>query len=124
MSGQDGSCLRYIPEALRGLVLERSGYRCEYVSPEGYRCEQTTKLQIDHIVPYAKGGPTTSENLRCLCQSHNLWAAEKAFGKELVRGRIAGSGGGDGFIAEASTPGYVRNRQRAARLSLPARVFA
>ena len=28
-------------------------------------------LQVDHIVPYAQGGPTTQENGRLLCGEHN-----------------------------------------------------
>ena len=29
-------------------------------------------LHLDHIVPWSAGGPDTSENLRLLCEPHNL----------------------------------------------------
>jgi hypothetical protein len=35
-------------------------------------CEETVdNCEIDHIVPYSKGGPTTQENGRVLCGFHN-----------------------------------------------------
>jgi hypothetical protein len=30
-----------------------------------------SRCEIDHIIPYAHGGPTTQENGRCLCGFHN-----------------------------------------------------
>jgi 5-methylcytosine-specific restriction endonuclease McrA len=41
-------------------------------------------LQIDHIVPFAKGGKTEASNLRTLCRAHNLLMAELEFGREKV----------------------------------------
>lgn len=34
-------------------------------------CDGARRCQVDHIVPYAKGGPTTQENGRLLCGFHN-----------------------------------------------------
>jgi 5-methylcytosine-specific restriction endonuclease McrA len=39
------------------------------------------KLEIDHVIPYAKGGSNSPENLRLLCPAHNRLAAEKEYGK-------------------------------------------
>jgi len=36
------------------------------------RCGSRHRLQIDHIQPFAMGGLSTSQNLRILCQKHNL----------------------------------------------------
>lgn len=49
---------------LRRSVLERDGYRCLF-------CGSTTRLTMDHVIPEAKGGPTTFENLQVLCGSCN-----------------------------------------------------
>lgn len=83
---------RYIPAAIRALVLQRAGYQCEYRGPDGHRCESRTGLAIDHIWPYALWGRGDEENLQALCPNHNLWKAERDFGKEFIRRKIAGSG--------------------------------
>jgi len=37
-------------------------------------CDRPARIcQIDHIVPFAQGGPTTQENGRLLCGFHNRW---------------------------------------------------
>jgi hypothetical protein len=35
-------------------------------------CDERHGLEIDHIVPFAEGGPTTKENLARLCQWHHM----------------------------------------------------
>jgi 5-methylcytosine-specific restriction endonuclease McrA len=45
------------------------------------RCDAERNLQIDHIVPYARGGDNSLENLRLLCARHNRLAAEREYGK-------------------------------------------
>ena len=62
---------RYIPIALKRATWRRANSKCEYVGPSG-RCTSTHKLQVDHFIPLALGGKTTLENLRLLCQNHNL----------------------------------------------------
>lgn len=56
-----------IPRALRRLVRARAQSRCEYCQTSewlsGLQCE------IDHIVPRAKEGPTTDDNLCLACAS-------------------------------------------------------
>lgn len=84
----ENSRSRYVPIVLRDKVLERASHRCEYRSPDGRRCTARTALQIDHVVPYARGGQTTPENLRVLCRPHNLFAAEQAFGRGFVDAQI------------------------------------
>ena len=78
----------HLPSELRELVLERADYRCEFKAGNA-RCRERTSLQIDHVIPDALGGPTSLENLRCLCSAHNLWAAEVAFGRAFIRTKIA-----------------------------------
>jgi 5-methylcytosine-specific restriction endonuclease McrA len=49
-------------ESYRAEVARRARYRCEYC---GYpEAASSTPLEIDHIVPEARGGHTTIDNLR------------------------------------------------------------
>ena len=57
------------------------------MSADGHRCEETGRLEIDHITPVALGGTTTPENLRVLCRAHNQFEAERVLGKEHVQRR-------------------------------------
>ena len=75
---------RGIPKAVRRAVWERDGGRCTFTSEDGHRCTATGRLEFDHIVPLAKGGRTSAENLRVLCRAHNQYEAERSFGKQHV----------------------------------------
>ncbi|MFL5261666.1 MAG: HNH endonuclease, partial [Anaeromyxobacteraceae bacterium] len=70
-----------IPAAVRREVSKRDGGRCAWCSPDGRRCGSTWMLELDHIVPAALGGPSTVENLRLHCRSHNRLGAEQIFGR-------------------------------------------
>ena len=75
---------RYVPRAVVRAVHERDGGQCAFVGPDGRRCTARSNLQLDHVVPFARGGRTTTENLRQLCAAHNRYEAERAFGSEHV----------------------------------------
>ncbi|WP_413578355.1 HNH endonuclease [Bdellovibrio sp. HCB290] len=63
--------------AKRNLLLN-ANYCCEFQNPNtGVKCGSKYQLQIDHIQPVALGGLNENENLRVLCRTHNLAAAEK-----------------------------------------------
>lgn len=62
---QDGRPIREpIPEELRRAVFERDGGKC-------VRCGEAFNIQYDHILPVAKGGATSLENLQLLCADCN-----------------------------------------------------
>jgi hypothetical protein len=76
---------RRIPAALRDAVFARDKRRCAYIGSTGKRCGATHHLQIDHIVPYARGGTNALGNLRLLCERHNKHEAERVLGVDIVR---------------------------------------
>jgi len=79
--GRGGSTTgRYCPVEDRRQVWERDGERCAYVSKDGRRCNSTHQLELHHVDPFAKGGPTTERNLKVYCRRHNQFQAEKDFG--------------------------------------------
>ena len=77
--------VRHVPRAVVRAVVERDGGRCTFVGPDGRRCGERMGLQFDHVIPFARGGKTTVENLRQLCPAHNQYEAERVFGEAHMR---------------------------------------
>jgi hypothetical protein len=76
---------RYVPVSLARTLHRRSRSRCEFIdSKTGRRCESRFRLQIDHVQPYALGGPTAFDNLRLLCPSHNALEARRTYGNAKI----------------------------------------
>ena len=75
---------RYIPKAVNLEVWKRDQAACTYTSPDGKRCGTRVFLQRDHIVPFGMGGPSTTENLRLMCRTHNLLLARQSDGPSLI----------------------------------------
>ena len=73
-----------ISARIKNAVFERDGGRCAYRFEDDRICGSRWKLEFDHIVPLAKGGKTTVDNLRLLCRAHNQYAADKAFGQRFM----------------------------------------
>ncbi len=69
-------------------IYERDGEQCTYVSPSGERCRARAFVQLDHENPRACGGAGTTDNGRLLCRAHNLFEAEKVFGRPFIESRI------------------------------------
>jgi len=75
---------RRIPKAIREQVFTRDKGRCTYKGATGNRCGSTHHLQIDHIVPFARGGTNAASNLRLLCGKHNRLEAERVYGATAI----------------------------------------
>jgi hypothetical protein len=75
---------RSIPAPLRREVWRRDGGRCTFVGPDGHRCDSRWQLQFDHIdaVALAGGKTPTAADLRLRCRPHNIFEAERVFGRE------------------------------------------
>ncbi len=69
---QTGNTLdtRYIPDSVRQEVLERDGYKCK-------KCSSPSYLELDHIIPRARGGATSVKNLQVLCRECNRKKGER-----------------------------------------------
>jgi hypothetical protein len=80
---------RYVPVSIARTLHRRSESRCEFIDPHTKRrCGSRFRLQIDHIFPFALGGPTSLENLRLLCPSHNALEARRTFGDSKLVANI------------------------------------
>jgi 5-methylcytosine-specific restriction endonuclease McrA len=61
--------------ALRHLVSQRAGWRCEYChAPQGPTGQS---FHLDHVVPESRGGERTQENLALACPRCNLTRGEQ-----------------------------------------------
>src|SRR6185436_16176488 len=77
---------RHVPAAVKRAVWMRDDGRCAFVGVAG-RCCETGFLEFHHVVPFARGGPTNTENLQLRCRAHNAHEAQRDF-----PGRSARSG--------------------------------
>ncbi|ACL64260.1 HNH nuclease [Anaeromyxobacter dehalogenans 2CP-1] len=84
----------HVPAHVRREVWERDGGRCTFVLASGERCGSTHRLELDHVVPRARGGGSTAGNLRIRCRGHNLAEARRVFGDAVMDGYAARRRGG------------------------------
>jgi hypothetical protein len=77
-----------VPRAVRREVFERDGEQCTFTDERGNRCPARTDLELDHVVPRARGGTNDTGNLRVACRPHNKLYAEQAFGRAHVEEQI------------------------------------
>ena len=73
-----------VPAKVKREVAKRDEGRCQWPVASGGVCGSTVRLEVDHVVPRGKGGPSTVDNCRILCQAHNLEAARSAYGDEVM----------------------------------------
>ena len=62
-----------IPPEVRKYVFTRNKYQCQSCG----QTHQETELNIDHIIPLAKGGSNDISNLQTLCRKCNQRKTDK-----------------------------------------------
>ena len=68
---------RYIPAEVKRVVWSKSEGKC-------VNCKSTYALEYDHVIPFAKGGSTTVQNLRLLCRNCNHRHAIERYGMAKI----------------------------------------
>jgi hypothetical protein len=78
---QPSTSPRHIPAEVKRAVWTRDEGKCQWPLASGGICGSTTRLELDHVVPLARGGASTVGNTRVLCRIHNGLAARQVFGE-------------------------------------------
>jgi 5-methylcytosine-specific restriction endonuclease McrA len=95
-----------VPAKVKREVVKRDQGKCQWKLPDGGVCGATAKLEVDHVVPRGKGGPSTVENCRILCKPHNLESARQAYGDAHMDLFTRGTSPGDAPLAREDVAGY------------------
>ena len=69
-----------IPAAVRREVWERDQGRCTWPLDSGGCCGSMHRLELDHIIPWARFGEPKTDKLRVVYATLNRLAARQAFG--------------------------------------------
>lgn len=71
---------RVIPAEVKRTVYKRDGGQCAFVGRNDRRCSETGFLEFHHVVPFARGGEATTNNIALRCRAHNQYEALLDFG--------------------------------------------
>jgi len=74
----------HVTAAVRREVWSRDEGKCTWPLDSGGICGSTLRLEIDHVVPRARGGPSTVDNSRLTCKFHNQLAARHVYGDDWM----------------------------------------
>jgi hypothetical protein len=77
---------RHIPNEVKRGAQRRDKGQCGFVSADGRRCTERTFLEFHHVIPYARGGRATIDNISLRCRRHNQYEAELVFGPRQTAG--------------------------------------
>jgi 5-methylcytosine-specific restriction endonuclease McrA len=61
---------KHVPAAIFRAVWKRDGGRCSWPLDSGGACGSTHRLELDHVVPWARWGGETVDDLRVVCHAH------------------------------------------------------
>jgi hypothetical protein len=87
------STSRYLPAPVRRTSHSADDGRCRFVGPGGRRCASMRQVEFHHVLPWARGGDRSPDNIRLMCRTHNAYLATKDYG-EVVMARFRKSRGG------------------------------
>ena len=69
---------------MKRAVWARDDGKCSWPLDSGGTCGSTLRLEIDHVVPRGRGGPSTVDGCRLLCRVHNQLAARQVYGDDWM----------------------------------------
>jgi len=75
---------RYIPAPVRRGSHSSDNGQCGFVSSGGRRCGTYRDVQFHHVVAWARGGDPSPRNIRLMCRTHNVYLAERDYGKAVM----------------------------------------
>ena len=113
----NGQTDRTLPASVRRAVWRRDHARCTFVGRAGNQCGSQFMLEYHHLVPWARGGESTVENLTLRCRAHNAYEAELSMGRRHRSTRTGASRDARGGSKRATSPITARrtdqrNRRR------------
>lgn len=117
-----------VPPRVKREVRRRDGGRCQWPTHDGGICGSTVRTEVDHVIPRGRGGPSTVDNCRILCDLHNREAARIAYGDDLidrfaprvpVARDVAGVTGATGLPADCPDPPVGDSARAGRRHALP-----
>ena len=76
--------MRGISAPVRRFVWQRDSGQCTFVTEDTRRCPERHRLEYHHEEAYGLGGDRSAGNVRLLCRVHNLYMAEKDYGKKKM----------------------------------------
>lgn len=83
---------RAIPQWVQDSVWQRDGGRCAFTAPDARRCQARSRLEFDHVRPWALGGRSQDPaGIRLLCREHNALEARRILGDAVVDAAIGRS---------------------------------
>jgi len=74
----------HVTAAVKRAVWSRDDGKCTWPLDSGGICGSTLRLEIDHVVPRGRGGPSTIDNCRLTCAMHNQLAARQVYGDDWM----------------------------------------
>ena len=76
---------RHVPADVRREVVARDGLRCAFVDPKtGRRCGSNQRLELEHHVPFGRGGAHDADAMSLYCRAHNQFTARREFGAKQI----------------------------------------
>jgi hypothetical protein len=82
----------HVTAAVKRAVWSRDDGKCTWPLDSGGICGSTLRLELDHVVPRGRGGPSTVDGCRLLCAMHDQLAARKVDGDEWMNQFTSGAG--------------------------------
>jgi hypothetical protein len=77
-----------IPAAVKHQVWRRDNGTCTHQFRDGSFCHSRMMIELDHIVPWARGGEHSVQNLALKCREHNTWSAVQVFGQKFMMDKM------------------------------------